>query len=92
MVLKPSCCEPRRADLADAQMKPTGRGARNAHALRCPSNREAARLVEIGGDLGEELVRRQADRDRDADLVLDAPREARKRAAGLMPVQTARCR
>ena len=32
---------------------------------------EAARLVHVGGDLGEELVGRQADRDGDAELALD---------------------
>ena len=38
------------------QMKPTGLSARKARGLVLADHREAARLVEVGGDLGEELV------------------------------------
>jgi hypothetical protein len=36
-----------------------------------PHHREAARLVQLGGDLGDELVGRQADRDGQAGVGLD---------------------
>jgi hypothetical protein len=39
--------------------------------VRSADDGEAARLVEIGGDLGQELVVGEADRDGDADLLLD---------------------
>ena len=56
-------------------------------------DREAARLVQVGGDLGQEAVRRQADRDRDPYLALDGvlksgqgdgvrPSRLRRRGAG----------
>ena len=39
--------------------------------LRAADDREAARLLEIRGDLGEELVVGEPDRDGDPELVLD---------------------
>ena len=39
---------------------------------------KAARLVEVGGDLGQELVAGQADRDGDADVALDVAGKARQ--------------
>ena len=39
---------------------------------------EAAGLVEVGGDLGQELVAGQSDRDRDADRLLDLAGEPRQ--------------
>ena len=38
-------------------------------------HRETARLVEIGGELGEKLVVAEADRDRDPERRLDPPRQ-----------------
>ncbi len=52
-------------------MKPTGLGARNAGASSGRDHGKAARLVEIGGDLGEELVGGEPDRDGDAEIALD---------------------
>ena len=43
---------------------------------------EAARLVAAGGDLGEQPVRREADRDGDPDLRLDAVGEAGEDGGG----------
>ena len=42
--------------------------------LGAADDRKAAWLVEIGGELGEELVEAEADRDGDADLALDRQR------------------
>ena len=44
--------------------------------LGAADQREAARLVEVGGDLGEELVVGEADRDGEAELALDAGLQA----------------
>src|ERR1700733_7314156 len=48
---------------------------------------EAARLVELGGELREELVVTEADRGGDPELVLDALRELRHRLRGRASVQ-----
>ena len=50
-------------------------------------HRKAARLVEVGGDLGEELVGRKPDRNRDAELALDAPAKRASDLAGAHAVQ-----
>ena len=50
-------------------------------------HREAAGLVEVGGDLGEKLVVAEADRHGDADLVLDSPRKPRQHLGGARSVQ-----
>ena len=42
-------------------------------------HRETARLVEIGGELGEKLVVAEADRDRDPERRLDPPRKRGQR-------------
>ena len=52
-----------------------------------PDHGEAARLVEIGGDLGEELVVGEPDRDGDAEGLRDAALEARERAGGTAMVE-----
>jgi hypothetical protein len=57
---------------ADAPDQPDRLGAEELGRFSAPDDREAARLVEIGGDLGEELVVAEPDRDGDADLALDA--------------------
>ena len=72
------------ADAGDDADRPLGEERRG---LGAPDDREAARLVEIGGDLGQELVVRKPDRDRDAELLLDPLGEAdqgdgRARAGG----------
>ena len=56
-------------------------GASSASASLARDDREAARLVEIGGELREKLAVAEADRDRDADLALDVAGEARQRHA-----------
>ena len=48
--------------------------------LRLADHREAARLVQVGGDLGQELVVRQADGGGDAVLLLDALDQQGERA------------
>jgi len=62
------------ADAIDGADRP-----RRQEALRlgATDGGKAARLVEIGSELGEELVVRQADRDGDADLLLDRQRAIR---------------
>ena len=50
--------------------------------LGAADDREAARLLQLGGELGQELVAGKADRDRDADLVLDPPGDDRQRLGG----------
>ena len=66
----------------------TGSGASRRCRLGRADHREAARLVAAGGDLGQQPVGGQADRDGDADLALHlrgrsgpAPRRAARRAA-----------
>ena len=73
-----SCRRPRSA--------PTGCRARNVDRLGLADHREAARLLEVGGDLGEELVEGEADRDGDADLASrSAPAAWRALSAGGAP-------
>ncbi len=57
-------CPPQQADRVGDQ-EGLGVGAAN--------DGEAARLVQIGGDLGQELVVTEADRDRNADIGFNAP-------------------
>jgi len=52
------------------------------HRFGAADHREAARLVEVGRDLGEELVVAEADRDRDAELLLDAASQPAQRDGG----------
>ena len=56
---------------ADAGQDGDGPHGQEGARLRRADDREAARLVEVGGDLGQELVGRQADGDGDADVPLD---------------------
>ena len=58
--------ERRPSALPTPQIRLTGLAARKPPPRRGRS-REAARLVQVGGDLGEELVVAEADRDGDAD-------------------------
>src|SRR3546814_4396827 len=60
------------------------------YGIVAADDREAARLVEIGGDLGEKLVVAQADAGADADLRLDAQDEPRQRPRGRAVVQRLR--
>ena len=83
MVRMPSSARRACIALPTPQIRLTGFGARKATASAAADHREAARLLEVRGDLGEELVVRQADRDGDADLRLDPRREpGERRAAG----------
>ena len=50
-------------------------------------NGEAARLVEVGSNLGQELVVAEADRDGDRDLFLDLARQRRERRSRAGAVQ-----
>src|SRR6185437_16519269 len=73
----------RRADAPEQADRPLGE---ERERLGPADDREAARLVEVGGDLGEELVVAEPDRDGDADLALDAAgkecKNARRRPVG----------
>jgi len=65
----------------------TGFEARKDIGLLATDDGEAARLVEIGGDLGEELVVGEADGNGDADFVLDALCEAAHADGGACVMQ-----
>jgi hypothetical protein len=68
-------------------MRVTGLSARKERASAYDG--EAARLFQVGRDLGEELAVGEPDRDADADLGLDAPRELRqheRRRAAMQPL------
>jgi hypothetical protein len=69
-----------REGLADAPDQRHGSGRQERQRLLLADHREAARLVEIGSDLGEKLAVGQTDRKGDADLGLDPGRKARQRA------------
>ena len=78
--------------LADAPDEGHRPGRQERRRLGAAEHREAARLVEIGGELGEELVLGQPDRHRDADLVLDRAGEARRAISPASGRAAARCR
>ena len=61
--------------------------ARAVRRPRRPITAEAARLVASGGDLCQQAVRRQADRDGDADLRSTSQREAGQHGGGRRAVQ-----
>jgi hypothetical protein len=61
--------------------------AEKIERLGLSDDRKAARLFEIGGDLGEELAVGKTDRDRDADLLFHAARELRQNPCGTVLVQ-----
>ena len=58
-------------DLADAVDEAHRLVGEEGRGFGLPEHGETARLVEVGGDLGEELVGGEPDRDSDADLLLD---------------------
>src|SRR6185437_8924481 len=70
---------------ADAPDQPHRLGGQEIKSIAAAEHGEAARLVQVGRDLGEKLVVGEADRDGHADLALDAAREqcqgARRRTA-----------
>ena len=75
-------CAARRARAAPAppcrrrRSASTGLRRQECRRLGAAKHRKAARLVEVGGDLGEELVAGEPDRHRDADA-LARPRSAK---------------
>ncbi len=73
--------------LADAPDEGHRLGRQESRGLALAQHGKSARLVEVGRELGQELVLRQADRHRDADLVLDRAREAGERTGGRAAVQ-----
>ena len=82
--------EPRLRRGADARDDRDRLVGEEIRGLRAADDREAARLLEIRRDLGEELVVGQPDRDRDADFLLDPPGEARERDGGAAMMQPLR--
>ena len=89
---QPVAREPLLRHLADAENQRHRLRRQEGRGLGAAEHRKAARLVEVGGDLGEELVAGEPDRDGDAESRLDlggetapAPWPASCRAA-------ARCR
>ena len=89
MVRMPSAARRACIALPTPQISPTGCSREEGERLASADHREAARLLEVGGDLGEELVEGEADRDGDADLVLDPPREpgeAQRRRRAVQPL------
>jgi len=64
-----------------------GLGPEECGGVRLAQDREAARLVEIGGDLGEELVVGQTDGGGNADFGLDAADQAGKLGGGGLAVE-----
>ena len=91
-VRMPSRARRRCVALPTPQIRPTGFGARNVERLGPADDREAARLVEVGGDLGQELVVAEADRDGDAELALDPARQAGSASRRAAAMQAPRCR
>ena len=84
--------EPRRAHLADAEDEAHRLFGEECLRLAPAQDRKAARLVEIGGDLGEKFVAGKPDRDGDAELLVrrrrqsaQAPWRAADRAAARCP-------
>ena len=83
MVRMPSRSSVAAKALPTPQIIVTGCVARKLDRLRLADDRKAARLAEVGGDLGEELAVGQPDRNGDADLLLDARARIRPaRSAG----------
>ena len=87
MVRMPSDSRARTAAWPTPQMIETGRGAEEVGGLGAADDPEAAGLVEVGGDLGEELVVGEADRDGQAELALDAGLQAGEEDDGRGAVQ-----
>ncbi len=79
-----------REGLADAPDQRHRLGGEERDRLRLADDGEAARLLEVGGDLGEELAIGEPDRDGDADLVLDLAGETGEhegRRAAVQPLR-----
>ena len=74
-------------DLADAPQKAHRLFGEEPDRLGAADHRKSPRLVEAGGDLGQELVVAEPGRDRDADAIVDAQREIGQRAGGRAAVQ-----
>ena len=85
-------CEPLLRHLAYAEDQRHRFGRQERRRLAAAEHREAARLVEIGGDLGEELVAGEPDRYRDAERVLDLGGKAGERLVPGSSHAGARCR
>ena len=71
MVRKPRCEQPLLGCRADAVNESDRLVRQHGARLVLIERGKAARLVQVGGDLGQELVAGQADRNRDADVALD---------------------
>jgi hypothetical protein len=80
----------RRAGLAHPENEADRLWREERLRLVLPEHGKAARLVEVGGDLGEEFVAGQPDRDGDADVSLDRCGKPRERLRGRHPVQPRR--
>src|SRR5262249_29174924 len=68
--------------LADAEDQRHRLRRQESGGLVAAEDRKAARLVEIGGDLGEKLVAGEPDRHGDAERGLDLAGETRERLGG----------
>jgi hypothetical protein len=79
--------EPCRAHLADAEDEAHRLFGEERLRFARAQDRKAARLVEIGGDLGEKLVAGKPDRDGDAELSFDLGGEARQHLRGRQAMQ-----
>ena len=78
MRAKPSRASRAALTLPTPKMKLTGFGARKPSRFACAQHGKAARLVEIGSDLGQEFVAGESDRDGDRELLLDLGGKARQ--------------
>ena len=78
--------------LPTPQIIDTGCAREERQRLGAADDGEAARLVEVRGDLGEELVVAEPDRDGDAELALDPLLEAGERRRPAARRAGARCR
>ena len=91
--MSPILTIPSRAN-ASAEALPTpgrqrdGAVAQEVDRLGAADDRKAARLVEVGGDFGQEFVEAEANRHGDLQLVFDALGEGCERLSGGVFVQT----
>ena len=79
MVLSPLSSMRRAVTAPTPWILRTDSGAKKALRLGLADDGEAARLLQLGGQLGEELVAGEADGNGDADLALDAGGDQRQR-------------
>ena len=82
MVLSPLSSMRRAVTAPTPWILRTESGTSTLARLGAADDGEAARLLQVGGELGEELVAGQPDRDGDADLALDAGGNHRQRLGG----------